>query len=78
MRLLLKDARGHPSWTASLIVPAFLGCLAKFMVAGLSFPIVGAVPSMSGTEFAATAVALLGVWVAREVTDKPLDAKNGT
>lgn len=72
-RWLLEDSRGDPSWTLTLVTPAFVAATVKFLAGGIILGPLGTVPPMTGTEYAAAIVAILGVWVAREYTDKPLD-----
>ena len=75
MRLLM-DARGQKSWTLSLIVPSYIALTAKFLFASVLIPRIGTVPAMTGYEYATSAVALLGVWVAREYNANK-NGKNG-
>lgn len=72
---LIRDARGHPSWTATLVVPAFTALTAKFLAGGFTFPVVGVMPVISGIDYAAAAVALLTAWVYRDAKDKDYDLK---
>lgn len=67
---LLKDARGRESITLSLVVPAWLALLVKFLAAGLTLPVVGAVPPMSATEFGLAMAGILSIWLGREWTEK--------
>lgn len=76
-RWLLKDGRGHPSWTATIVVPSAFAVTQKFLLAGVTIPVVGTFPPMTGGEYAAAIGALLAMWVGREYVDKPLDAKGG-
>ena len=68
---LLKDTKGKRSWTLTFVAPGYLALILKFLAGGLTMPIVGIMPVMGGAEFAAAAGALLGIWVAREATEKP-------
>ena len=77
MRLLLRDTKGKPSWTLTIIVPGYVALSLKFLASGLTYPIVGMLPVMSGGEYAAATMVLLGSWVAREATEKP-DAPTGS
>jgi hypothetical protein len=73
MRLLgnlPKDSRGRESITLSLVVPAWLALLVKFLVAGLTLPVVGVVPAMSATEFGMAMAGVLAIWLGREWTEK--------
>ena len=72
---LIRDARGHPSWTATLVVPAFTALTAKFLAGGFTFPLVGAMPMISGMDYATAAAALLATWVYRDSKDKEYDLK---
>ncbi len=66
----MRDTRGNPSITLTFVTVSLVVVLAKFALAGLTLPGVGTVPAMTGTEFAAAAGALLGIWWAREKTEK--------
>ena len=67
---LLRDTKGKPSWTLTMIVPGYGALTMKFLASGLTYPIVGTIPVMSGGEFAAAAMVLLAAWVTREATEK--------
>lgn len=67
---LLKDSRGRESMTLSLVVPAWLALLVKFLLAGLTLPVVGAVPPMSATEFGMAIAGIMAIWLGREWTEK--------
>lgn len=71
---IMRDSRGQPSWTLTMVVPGFFALTTKFLVGGLTFPVVGLIPLMSGLDYAAAAAAILGVWVTREYNDKKLEA----
>ncbi|WP_303909455.1 hypothetical protein [Thiohalomonas denitrificans] len=68
--LMMKDSRGHPSITLTFVTVSLLVVLVKFALAGLTLPVLGDVPEMSGVDFAAAAGALLGIWWGREKTEK--------
>ena len=70
LRTLLKDSRGRESMTLSLIVPAWLALLVKFILAGLTLPVFGEVPAMSATEFGIAMAGVLAIWLGREWTEK--------
>lgn len=70
---LLKDSRGRESMTLSLVVPAWAALLIKFLLAGITLPVVGAVPAMSAGEFGAAVALVLAIWLGREWTDKNTD-----
>ncbi|MDY6979201.1 MAG: hypothetical protein SV201_04930 [Pseudomonadota bacterium] len=69
-RLAMKDSRGSPSITLTFVTTGLVVVVIKFALAGLSLPVVGEVPAMSGVDFAAAAGALLGIWWGREKTEK--------
>ena len=73
---LLRDSRGVPSWTITMVAPGFFALTVKFLIGGLTIPVVGLMPPMSGMDYAMAVVAILGTWVAREYGDKKLE--NGT
>ncbi|MDH5785345.1 MAG: hypothetical protein OEZ16_07020 [Chromatiales bacterium] len=66
----LKDSRGKPSITLTFVTVSLAVVLIKFALASLAVPGLGEVPPMSGTEFAAAAGAVLGIWWGREKTEK--------
>lgn len=66
----MKDSRGNKSITLTFVSASLVVVLLKFALAGLTLPVVGEVPDMSGLEFAAAAGAVLGIWWGREKTEK--------
>lgn len=67
---LLKDSRGKPSLTFTLIVPPYCLVLAKFAIGGLTLGSLGTFPVMSGGELAAALGAIFALWWGREKTEK--------
>lgn len=70
LRSLLKDSRGRESVTLSLVAPAWLALLVKFLAAGITLPVIGLVPTMSATEFGMALSGVLAIWLGREWVDK--------
>lgn len=71
MRLLptIRDSRGRESHTLFFVAVALAVLLPKFALAGLNIAHL-IVPPMTGGEFAAAFVAILGTWLGREWTEK--------
>lgn len=67
---MMKDSRGNPSITLTFVTVSLVVVLIKFILAGLTLPVLGEVPPMTGMEFAAAAGAVLAIWWGREKTEK--------
>lgn len=76
-RSLLRDSRGRESTTLSLVVPAWFALLVKFILAGLTLPVVGVVPTMSATEFGLAMAGVLAIWLGREFNEKKGNGDGG-
>ncbi len=70
MRFLLKDTRGKPSITLTLVVPACLLLMGKYAVAGVDLGAYGVQPTMTGIEFGTGFMMLLAPFLQREWTEK--------
>jgi len=70
MDFLTKDSRGGASSTKPLVVVPWLLLCAKFAIAGMTLPYIGAQPGMGPAEFGAGLGALLLIWLGREGMDK--------
>lgn len=70
MTYLLKDARGKPSITLTLVVPACMILMAKYIVSGLTLGAYGVQPAMTGIEFGTGFMLLLAPFLQREWTEK--------
>lgn len=66
----LTDSRGNKSKTLAFVTVTWLVVVIKFLCAGLTLPMLGQVPVMTGGEFAAAVGAVLGIWLGREWKDK--------
>jgi len=66
MNWMIKDSRGNPSSVLTFTAIGVISVIGKFIAAGLTLPLIGQVPQMSGGEFAAAFAAVVGVWVAHE------------
>jgi len=66
MRLDLDDSSGDKSTTLFFVSISWLVVIFKFTFAGLTLPLLGEFPEMSGGEFAAAVTAVLGIWLGRE------------
>lgn len=67
---LIKDARGNPSITLTLILLTWLVITVKFLFAGLGLPMVGEFPPMTASEYGIAISPLLAGWLGREWTEK--------
>ncbi len=66
----LLDSRGKKSKTLAFVVVSWLVVVVKFLLAGVTVPVFGELPPMTGGEFAAAVAAVLGIWLGREWKDK--------
>lgn len=66
----LKDSRGRESTTLAFVSAAYAALLIKFVLAGATLPLFGAVPAMGATEFGLAVAGVLAIWLGREWTDK--------
>lgn len=64
------DSRGNVSVTKPMVVMSCIIVLVKFAIGGLTINGYGPFPVITGTEFGAAMGAVLGLWWAREKTDK--------
>lgn len=60
------DAQGRESRTLFFCTLAFYAVWAKYLLAGLTLPVVGTVPTMTATEFGLSVAAVLSPWLTRE------------
>lgn len=74
----MTDSRGHPSKTLTFVTVSWLAVLIRFLLGGLTLGNLGAMPPMSGMDFAAAVGAVLGIWWARERTEKSTSAAQPT
>ena len=70
MNYLLKDTRGKPSITLTLVVPACLLLMGKYAIAGFALGAYGVQPAMTGIEFGTGFMLLLAPFLQREWTEK--------
>jgi len=62
----LSDSGGDKSKTLFFVTVSWLVVVFKFTFAGLTVPLLGEFPLMTGGEFAAAITAVLGIWLGRE------------
>lgn len=60
------DSTGRESRTLFFVSASWLVVWVKFLLAGLTLPVVGVVPAMTATEFGMAVGAVLGIWLGRE------------
>lgn len=70
MKWFRLDSQGRESRTFVIVSLSWLGVWVKFIGAGLTLPVIGAVPPMSATEFGTAVAAIMAVWVGREWVKK--------
>lgn len=68
----LKDSRGKESITLMFVSLSWWAVWVKFLFAGATIPLFGAVPPMPATEFGLATAGILAIWLSREWTDKKL------
>lgn len=72
--ILLKDSRGKPSMTHTLVIPAATALLAKFVLSGQDFGY-GAIPTIGAQEFGIAFMAIIAPLIYRDKTDKDREAQ---
>lgn len=70
MTYYLKDSRGNPSATLSLIFATWLVMTAKFLFSGANIPFVGTSIPISISEYGVAVVTMLAGWLGREYQEK--------
>ena len=70
MNLSFIDSRGKQSKTLFFVAISWAVLVLKFFFAGLTLPVIGAVPGMSASEFGTAVAFVLGIWLGREWTEK--------
>lgn len=64
------DSQGRESRTFVIVSLSWIAVWLKFICAGLTLPVFGAVPPMSATEFGTAVGLILAVWIGREWVKK--------
>jgi hypothetical protein len=64
------DSQGRESRTFTYVSMAFLAVWVKFIAAGLTLPVLGAVPPMSAIDFGGAVGLIMGIWLGREWVKK--------
>lgn len=64
------DGQGRESRTLFFVTLSWLVIWIKFVLAGLTLPMVGQVPHMTATEFGTSVAFVLGIWIGREWVKK--------
>lgn len=82
MRFLFNDSSGHPSWTVTISVWVCVVVTFKFLVNGITIPVLGLQPLMTVMDFVyAIGVAMSpmvvhkGITAAADATVRSADAK---
>lgn len=57
---------GDESRTLFFVFVSWLVLVVKYLLAGLTLPVVGTVPAMSATEFGSAVTLVLAIWLGRE------------
>ena len=76
MRLLIRDSRGHPSWTHTMAIPAIVGITAWFILGGVDLT-VGTVRVAFVVKTAAEYALAVGVWLTFFAQREYISKKNG-
>lgn len=74
MKLSLKDSRGRESITLTFVAAAYTALLVKFVLAGATLPLFGAVPAMGAVDFGIAVASVLTIWVGREWVGRRAEA----
>jgi len=70
VKLSLTDSRGNQSITLLMVVIAFAVTTVKFLIAGMTLPVIGQQAAMTASEYGMAFAAELAVWLGREWTEK--------
>ena len=62
----ITDSRGKESTTLFLVVVAFVSVLVKFIIGGMTLPVIGLMPIIGAGEFGLAVTGLLAIWLNRE------------
>lgn len=66
----MNDSRGRESRTLFFVTVTWVVVLVKFFLADVDVWLLGEMPAMSGHELASSTIAILGIWLGREWTEK--------
>ncbi len=80
-KLGIKDSRGHFSWTHTLAIPIILAVTIKLLASGIDVTLPAGyhilLASMPATDYVEIVKYWLGLFLARETTNKILDHLEG-
>jgi hypothetical protein len=66
----MNDSRGNPSLTVTLVVPACIVVISKYLVSGVMLGAFGVQPLMTASEFGSGFMMILAPLIAREINEK--------
>jgi len=64
------DSRGKQSRTLLFVGMAWVILLIKFLISGMTLPIVGTMTEMTAIEFGSAFALIMAPWLGREYTEK--------
>ena len=64
------DARGRESKTLFFVSVSWAAVVVKFLLAGMTIPVLGTQPPMTASEFAIATGTILAIWLTREFGEK--------
>lgn len=64
------DSSGQQSRTLFFVTVSWAAVVFKFILAGVTLPVLGLMPLMSATEFGMSVAAILAIWLGREWVKK--------
>jgi hypothetical protein len=70
MSWMRLDSSGKESRTLFFVAASWLVVWIKFIVAGLTLPVIGTVPPMTAAEFGSAVAFILAIWLGREFIKK--------
>lgn len=66
----MRDTRGKESITLRFVAVSWAVVTVKFAAAGLTLPVVGAIPEMEVGAYGLAVAGILAIWLGREWTEK--------
>jgi len=64
MRMI--DSKGKESTTLTFVSIAFIAVFVKFLIGGMTLPVIGLMPIIGAGEFGLAITGILAVWLNRE------------
>jgi len=76
-QMTVCDSRGNESKTLFFVIVTWAVLLGKFIISGMTLPVIGLMPEMGAGEFGLAVTGVLGIWTMREHTEKNKPTRGG-